>query len=65
MATHMFILMSWCLRIRVLTETLTLGRYFEMHGFLPAGRATDRIYHYLEQNQYQLRSYSVMNVRRH
>jgi len=29
--------------------------------FLPASYATDRIYRYLEQNQYQLKSYSVMN----
>ena len=33
----------------------------EMHGFLPAAPATDRIYRYLEQNQYQLKSYCVMN----
>ena len=33
----------------------------EMHGFLPASQSTNRIYCYLEQKNYQLRSYSVMN----
>jgi hypothetical protein len=32
-----------------------------MHGFVPARGTADRIYQYLEQNQYQLKSYSVMN----
>jgi FkbM family methyltransferase len=33
----------------------------EMHGFMPARGSNDRIYKYLEQNQYELKSYSVMN----
>jgi FkbM family methyltransferase len=33
----------------------------EMHGFMPAEHSTNRIREYLEQENYQLRSYSVMN----
>jgi FkbM family methyltransferase len=33
----------------------------EMHGFMPVQHTTDRICRYLEQKNYQLRSYSAMN----
>jgi FkbM family methyltransferase len=33
----------------------------EMHGFVPASHTTDPIYRYLEEKNYYLRSYSVMN----
>jgi FkbM family methyltransferase len=33
----------------------------EMHGFQVGQHGDDRIYHYLDQNHYRLKSYSVMN----
>ena len=33
----------------------------EMHGFIPTEHRGNRVCRYLEENQYELRSYTVMN----